>query len=171
MTSKPISLRALEPEDIDFLFQVENQLEWFPLTAQKVPLSRFVLEQYLTQAHLSIEEAKQFRFGIDHQQLGLIGLMDLYDFDAHHRRAGVGIVIAQEYQHNGFALKSLEAVERYVREVLSLHQIYAEVLELNIPALQLFEKAGYQSTGQFKNWWFSKGEFHHMQLFQKIIHD
>ena len=171
MTSNPISLRALEPEDIDFLFEVENQLEWFPLTAQKVPLSRFVLEQYLTQAHLPIEEAKQFRFGIDHQQLGLIGLMDLYDFDAHHRRAGVGIVIAKEYQHNGFALKSLEAVERYVREVLSLHQIYAEVLELNIPALQLFEKAGYQSTGQFKEWWFSKGEFHHLQLFQKIIHD
>ena len=112
MTSNPISLRALEPEDIDFLFEVENQLEWFPLTAQKVPLSRFVLEQYLTQAHLPIEEAKQFRFGIDHQQLGLIGLMDLYDFDAHHRRAGVGIVIAKEYQHNGFALKSLEAVER-----------------------------------------------------------
>jgi len=171
MTYQNIRLRALEPQDLDFLFQIENQVEWLSLTSQRVPLSRFVLEQYLAGAHLPLEQVKQYRFGAEHQTQGLVGFIDLYDFDAHHRRAGDGIVIAPEFQKNGYALGSLKALETYIQEVLNLHQIYAEVLTQNAQAQQLFQKAGFRSSAIFKDWWFAEGQFHDMQVYQKIIHD
>ncbi|MGC6480410.1 MAG: GNAT family N-acetyltransferase [Flavobacteriaceae bacterium] len=171
MTRGSVHLRALEPEDIDFLFAVENQAKWLSLTAHKVPLSRFVLEQYLAEAQLPLEQTKQFRFGVDHSKNGLVGLIDLYDFDPHHRRAAVAIVTAEQFQGHGYALQSLQALETYVRDVLNIHQLYAEVLEDNVAAKQLFEKYHYQPTATFKDWWFAQGKFHNIQLYQKFIHD
>ncbi|HCC29063.1 MAG TPA: GNAT family N-acetyltransferase, partial [Marinilabiliales bacterium] len=54
-------LRALEPEDLDFLYACENNTQIWQVSHTLVPYSRYVLKQYLANAHLDIYTAKQLR--------------------------------------------------------------------------------------------------------------
>ena len=61
LQGKHISLRALEPEDLEFLFQIENNESFWEVSHTQTPFSKFLLKQYLENAHLDIYEAKQLR--------------------------------------------------------------------------------------------------------------
>ena len=42
-----MTLRALEPQDLDLLYTIENQQEMWDVCDTNVPYSRFDLDQYL----------------------------------------------------------------------------------------------------------------------------
>ena len=96
-----VYLRALEPEDLDFVHQIENDESIWEISSTQTPYSRFLIRQYLEQAQQDIYQAKQLRLAIC--ALGTedaIGLIDLFDFDPLHRRAGVGILIQKTIHHD-----------------------------------------------------------------------
>ena len=163
-----IRLRALEPEDLPFLEQVENNPEFWEISHTLSPFSRYTLTQYLEAAGKDIYESKQLRFAIDIQGK-LIGFIDLFDYDPMHRRAGVGIVIAdKQYRGKGLAHEALELLCTYSFEHLGLHQLYANILEDNQQSQFLFEKLGFVRAGLKKEWVFYKGNFKNELLYQKI---
>ena len=47
LTGEQIVLRALEPEDLDFLYQLENDSSIWEVSNTTTPYSRFILKQYL----------------------------------------------------------------------------------------------------------------------------
>ena len=59
-----IHLRALEPEDLDFLYEIENNESIWEVSNTQTPYSKWVLKQYLENAHQDIYEAKQLRLVI-----------------------------------------------------------------------------------------------------------
>ena len=59
-----IFLRALEPEDLDFVYEIENDENIWELSHTQTPYSRFLIKQYLEEAHKDIYEAKQLRLVI-----------------------------------------------------------------------------------------------------------
>ena len=83
LESSNIKLRALEPEDLDFLLQTENNTSLWEVSNTIIPFSRYILTQYLANAHQDVFEAKQLRLIIEHQQKP-IGMIDLFDFDPQH---------------------------------------------------------------------------------------
>ena len=92
-----IFLRALEPEDIEAVYRIENDEHLWHLSDTLLPFSKFAIKQYLANAQQDIYEAKQLRLAICSQETSkLIGLIDIFDFDAYNKRAGIGIVIAQD---------------------------------------------------------------------------
>lgn len=93
LKGKQLFLRALEPEDIDFLYKLENDETIWQVSETQTPYSRYVLKQYLKNSYKDIYEVKQLRLAIVSHTHGLVGLIDLYDFDPKHKRAGVGIVV------------------------------------------------------------------------------
>ena len=112
----------------------------------QTPYSRFLIKQYLENAHQDIYEAKQLRLAIclnDTQKA--IGLIDLFDFDPKNSRAGVGLVIADLASRNkGIGSEALELVINYSFQQLQLHQLYANIGSYNEISLQLFTKFGFQ---------------------------
>ncbi|PQJ23517.1 GNAT family N-acetyltransferase, partial [Tenacibaculum sp. SG-28] len=56
-----IRLRALEPEDLEFLFQIENNETFWEVSHTLIPFSKYILKQYIANAHQDIYEAKQLR--------------------------------------------------------------------------------------------------------------
>ena len=89
-----IYLRALEPNDLDFVYAMENDQSIWEVSNTHTPYSRFLVKQYLKNAHQDIYEAKQLRLAIcQDQDFPALGLIDLFDFDPKNNRAGVGIVI------------------------------------------------------------------------------
>lgn len=164
-----ILLRALEPEDLDFLYQIENNENFWEISHTQTPFSKFILKQYLENAHLDIYEAKQLRLLIQENKTNKqIGMIDLFDFNPQHKRAGIGILIHPDYQGKGFANEALALVINYSFSYLNLHQLYANITSENRKSIGLFEKNNFNKIGVKKDWLFSEGKFKDELLFQLI---
>ena len=95
-----IYLRALEPEDLNFVYEVENDTSFWELSDTQAPYSRFLIKQYLENAKQDIFEAKQLRLAICTNDNNTVGLIDVFDFNFKNRRAGIGILIKDHLKRN-----------------------------------------------------------------------
>jgi len=165
-----IRLRALEPRDLDFLYEIENDRDLWHLSHTQQPFSKDLLRQYIAQADKDIYEVKQFRFGIeliDNQKL--IGFIDLFDFDPKNRRAGVGILIHHTYRQQGLGDVALKLLIDYTQNILFLHQLYANISADNLTSIQLFEKNGFRLIGTKKEWNFDGKTYTDELMYQLIF--
>jgi len=154
LSGSRIRLRAIEPGDEEILFKWENNQKFWQVSNTLTPFSRHILKQYLDQAHLDIFQAKQLRLVIEAiEQDKAIGLIDLFDFDPHHQRAGVGILIGETSEWGkGYASEALRILLKYVFTVLLLNQVYCSIDESNTASLNLFKSAGFRITGIKEKW-------------------
>ncbi len=146
-----VRLRAIEPEDLEMMYDVENDESMWNVGVTNVPYSRHILLEYITQTTGDIYTDKQLRLMIEMGQQ-VVGMVDLISFDPRHRRAEVGIVIARPYRHRGYATQALNLLIGYARKVLHLHQLYAYIPTDNHYSLQLFRSAGFRQTAVLKDW-------------------
>jgi len=170
LENNTISLRAPEPEDLDLLYIWENEPATWQVSGTLVPFSRFILKQYLEHAGNDIYEVKQLRLMIqlkkNHRPLGAV---DLFDFDPHNRRAGIGILIAEPSdRRQGYAREALETVITYCFDVLHLHQVYCNIAAGNSASIKLFKEAGFVECGRKKEWLISGSTYEDELLFQKL---
>ncbi len=169
LKGKKIKLRALEISDLDFLYQLENNTDIWEISGTLVPYSRRVLQDYLKNAHRDIYEVKQLRLAICDVQDSLVGLIDLFDFDPKNRRAGLGIVIANEEDRNkGYGSEAISILCDYAFKILDLRQIYANVGEENKSSIKLFKKLGFELGGIKKDWILFQGRYKNEYFFQRI---
>jgi len=164
-----ITLRALEPEDLEFVYKLENDERVWEVSNTQTPYSKFLIKQYLENAHLDIYEAKQLRLVICTKKKEVVGLIDLYDFNPAFRRAGIGILILDKQQRGkGFGKEALELVMKYGKTHLHLHQLYASINEDNKISQDLFVKTDFKFIGQRKDWTIVNGKFKNENLYQHI---
>lgn len=150
-----ITLRAVEPEDLEFLYSCENNTKIWRYGSTTAPYSRFALKQYIADAQNDIYTNKQLRLIICTRlnPQKAIGAVDLFDFDPFHQRASVGIVIdGQENQRHGYAEQSLQLIAEYCFTFLNLHQLHCAIAANNEPSIRLFGKLGFIQCGQRIDW-------------------
>ena len=170
LENNTISLRAPEPEDLDLLYIWENEPSIWQVSGTLSPFSRFILKQYLEHAGKDIYEVKQLRLMIqlknNHRPVGAV---DLFEFDPHHRRVGIGILIAEPSdRRQGYAREALETMITYCFEVLHLHQVFCNISAENSASIKLFKEAGFKECGRKKDWLFDGNSYQDELLFQKI---
>ncbi|MDB5263855.1 MAG: family N-acetyltransferase [Adhaeribacter sp.] len=169
LKSDLLYLRALEKSDLEFLYQLENNTTIWQVSNTVTPFSKEVLQLYLDQASADIYTVKQLRLIIcttGHQRIGVI---DLYDFDPFHGRAGVGIVIQEKFRQMQFASGALTLFLNYCQHILLLHQVYCTIADTNLPSLKLFRQAGFASVGTRKQWLKTASGWEDVQELQKIF--
>jgi diamine N-acetyltransferase len=165
-----ITLRPLEPTDIELLFQWENNLEIWEVSNTKTPYSKHILAQYLIESAKDIYETKQLRLVIQNEKMEAVGAVDLFDFEPYHQRAGVGILIHNKTDRNkGYAADALQALSNYALEILGLKQLYANITEDNTNSIHLFEKSGFEKSGTKKAWIKTVSGWKDEILLQKIL--
>jgi diamine N-acetyltransferase len=165
-----IFLRALEPEDLEFVHSIENDEAMWNVSNTQTPYSKFLIRQYLENAHQDIYEAKQLRLAICKNNCQeAIGLIDLFDYDPRNNRAGIGIVIQNTNERSkGYGAESLELLINYSFNQLNLHQLYANIGLENETSLKLFTTFGFQKCGVKKDWNFIENSYHDEAVFQLI---
>lgn len=165
-----INLRAPEPEDLEILYEWENNSSNWVISNTITPFSRFTLKRYLEDSHKPIFETGQLRLMIDHSPGKVtIGTIDIFDYDAFHSRAGLGILIAkEEYRRKGYASEALKCVIGYCFNTLQLHQLYCSILEDNCGSMDLFTKHGFNRIGIKKDWVKTKDGYLDEFMFQLI---
>ncbi len=149
-----IKLRPLEPEDIDLLYQWENDSTIWQVSNTLVPFSRYVLKQYIESSHQSIFETAQLKLIIEPKaDKKAVGAIDLFDFDVFHQRAGVGILIHHPSNRGkGYASEALQLMIEYSFNYLKLNQLYCNIDTTNAASLKLFQNAGFEINGTKKQW-------------------
>ena len=165
-----INLRIIKLEDLAFLYTIENDESLWELSQVQTPFSKDVLQTYLETAHNDIKILKQLRLVITSKTNEPIGFIDLFDFDAHNKHAGISIVLTEPHRGKGYGKDALSLLMDYSFKDLGLYQLYSNVLEDNIASIRLFESVGFQKVGLKKKWRFYKGRYKNEYLFQFINH-
>lgn len=165
-----ISLRPLEPSDIELLYLWENNLEIWEVSNTKAPFSKHILAQYILESAKDIYETKQLRLIIQNEKMEAVGAVDLFDFEPYHLRAGVGILIHNKTDRNkGYASNALQALSNYAFEIIGLKQLYANISTDNINSIKLFENSGFQEVGVKVDWIRSTTGWKNEIMLQKIF--
>ncbi len=150
-----IILRAVEPTDADFMYEVENDTACWRYGDTIAPLSRHILRDYALNYNADPFSAHQLRLIIvgetqfEGQQLGII---DLYDIDMIHRRAFVGVYILPSFRNLGIATEALQDIASYAFRVLNLRMLAAKVESSNSVSLALFKQNGFKEVAIVPEW-------------------
>ena len=162
-------LRALEPEDLDAMYGWENDTDSWRVSGTVAPFSRHVLSRLIDEQQFDIYATRQMRLVIETPDGSAVGAVDMFEFDPQNLRAGVGIIVAPPYRKQGYAQDALQTLERYVRDVLRMHQLWCSVSADNEASLVLFRKAGYTECGRRKEWILTPNGAMDEVLMQKIL--
>ena len=149
-----IYIRALEPEDLELIYTIENDENIWEVSQTQTPYSRYLIKQYLENSHKDIYEVKQLRLVVTSYDGKDVGLIDLFDFDPKNKKIGLGILILDEERGKHLGTEALALVLDFTFKNLNVHQIYANVLDDNRASIKLFEKFGFVATGIKKDWIF-----------------
>jgi len=169
LKGETLYLRALEPEDLEFIHAIENDERVWEISNTQTPYSKFLIKQYLEEAHRDIYDVKQLRLVISNYKNQAIGLIDLFDFDFKNGRAGIGVLIKDEAQRSqGAGKEALALLVNYSFTHLDLHQLYCNISEENTVSLNLFKNQGFKEVGLKKDWNYVNGSYKNEYLFQLI---
>ena len=164
-----VLVRAVEPEDLELLYKIENDFNLWDVGVTNVPYSKFMLHEYMSSITGDIYTDKQVRLMIENEDGKVVGIADIVDFNPSHRRAEIGIVIMKEYRKQGYASATLKYLKKYASHILHLKQIYAIVPNSNEYSVCLFKKSGFESDAVLKNWLFDGEKYLDATLMQYFL--
>ena len=164
-----VRLRAIEPEDLDLLYRIENDIKLWNIGATNVPYSRYTLHDYIANASGDIYTDRQVRMMIENAEGNIVGIVDIVNFDPSNRRAELGLVIEEPFRQMGYAQSVMTEVANYAVSVLHLHQLYAFCDVRNEASLELFRKMGYQASMTITDWLYDGREYHNAILMQLVF--
>ena len=96
-------------------------------------------------------------------------MIDLFDFDFKHRRAGVGVLVKEPNERfKGYGREALKLLIDYSFTHLDLNQLYCNISEENDASIKLFSNQGFKKIGLKKDWNFVNGSYKNEYLFQLI---
>lgn len=168
LLGKTVGLRSLQKSDIDWLYTVENDSEWWHLSQTTLPHTHQSLEQLIADAAFGLYANKQHRFVVvrlDNNEP--IGFWDVFDYDPLAQRAGLGVqIFGNNNMRKGFAADAFGALKKHLFLNLRLNQVYVQVHTNNQNALELFKKLGFEIAGLLKQWTYWNGDYQDVYILQ-----
>ena len=162
-----IKLRKIEPSDLPFLYQWENDATMWADSDTHNPLSRHDLHQYIENTTGDIYRDGQLRLIIEEQPSSsldssshspntsvpcVLGCIDLFDFDARNRKAAIGMYIAPETRGKGVGKQAVQLLLEYAFQFLHLRMLYAIISVNNASCLHIYEQSGFTPSSRLINW-------------------
>ena len=164
-----VKLRALEPEDLEILYTIENNPSEWNVGATNVPYSRYVLRDYIANTTSDIYADRQLRLMVTNDSGDTVGIVDLVNFEPRHLRAEIGIVILDRYRRHGYGEAALQELITYARSILHLHQLYAIVPVSNTSCIRLFDKLEFKDSHCLRKWLFGDHGFEDAVMFCRML--
>ncbi|MDO4460864.1 MAG: GNAT family N-acetyltransferase [Bacteroidia bacterium] len=148
-------IRAMEPSDVDVLFQWENNpSNWMDGSGNCRPMSRSDIQRFVDNSTLDIYQERQMRLVIADAQSGsAVGCIDIFDFDPFSLHAYIGILVDEKHRNKGYAYYAVKWLIRYSFDVLGIKSLCATMLSTNTHSIRLFEKCGFEYIGKRRQWY------------------
>ena len=169
LTGPRLKLRAVEPEDLDVFYSMENDPEIWTVTDFNVPYSKYAIKRYIANCQNDLYADRQLRLMLEHREEGcVVGTIDLTEFSPLHAHGEVGISVKKEFQGKGYAKEALELLCEYAFGFLHMKQLIACVRADNLISISLFTSCGFVKCGLLKEWWRSGNDFTDVLLMQRL---
>lgn len=178
-------LRAVEPEDVDFMHEVENDVDAWIYSDNVAPLSREQLTAYAMTYTADPSIDGQLRLILEkrthqitdstseifekHQGTAPcepVGIVDLYDINPRHGHGFIGIYIKSSARGIGAGKEGVRQIARMAHRFLNLDVICAKVVDINEASLRFFNSCGFTLCGVVPAWLKIDGKRHDLHLFE-----
>ena len=146
-----LRLRKIEPTDLPYLYQWENDARMWADSDTHNPLSQADLREYIASSSGDIYRDGQLRLMIDEDGTSM-GCIDLFDFDPRNRKAAIGMYIAPHARGKGIGTQSVRLLEDYAFGFLKLRMLYAIIATKNVACSTIYEKEGYKPSSILHAW-------------------
>ena len=159
-----VTLRPLEPRDVDSLYSFRNDWEVIQyLGGFSAGYSRKNLQEWVTAHRNRADEVLWTIAGAgDDKSIGHVGL---YKIDNRVRKAEFAIVIGDKNSWGkGLGRKVTQAVVDWGFEQLNLHKVSLSVLAFNKRAIELYRSMGFRKEGALRDEQFRTGRYHDLVL-------
>lgn len=167
-----VFLRPMEPEDLEYIYAMENDPAHWVVSNFTVPYSRYAIKKYLEDSQCDIYTDKQLRMMIVLEQTKeVVGIVDITDFAPLHSRAEVGIVIEKKHRSAGYATTALKLICEYAFSFLHIKQLSAHIATDNDACVRLFTSCGFERCGLLKKWVRVGSIYKDVVLMQRINND
>ena len=164
-----VILRAMEPEDLDMMYAIENDHDTWSVTDVNTPYSRFVLHEFIANPTGDIYTDKQVRLIVTNKSGEFIGMIDLFNFNPQHKRAEIGIIIKKEYREQGYGKAALLELINYAQRIIHIHQLYVYMSVDNTSCVKLFDDTGFERDAELKDWLFDGDKYHNVYLMHFFV--
>ncbi len=165
-----ISLRAMEPADIDVLYRWENDTRFWDVTDSTAPFSMHLLREYVADYNADIYAQRQLRLIIERVDTRQpVGIADLLHFDPLNNRAELGLLIGPDFQRQGYGERAVKLLMSYACNHIGLRQIYVYIRQDHDHCLLMFEKLGFSRCGLLKKWVKRGKDYYDVALMQYIF--
>ena len=165
----PVHLRAIEPEDLDLLYRIENDRSLWNVGTSNVPYSRYTLHDYIANASDDIYVDRQVRMMVENEAGTIVGIVDIVNFDPSNLRAEVGLIILNDYRRQGYGSSVLSVIADYAVSVLHLHQLFAFIDLSNEASVRLFKSMHFQTSAVIQDWLYDGREYRDAMLVQRVF--
>ncbi len=160
MMSGKVELRVLEKDDLEFIYQLNNNPEimlfWF-----EEPYKSMTYLEKMYEKSIENKDVRQFIIKKGDEKIGYVGI---YSIDPIHRKAEFGIMIDPKHQGYGYASTATRLAIDYAFATLNLHKLYLIVDCINEKAIHVYEKMGFKVEGVLKEEYFVNGKFHDVSM-------
>lgn len=169
LMNERICLRAMEPEDLEIMYEMENDPSMWDVSNFTVPYSKYVLRQYIANSQCDMFADKQLRLMIVRRNDNrILGTIDITDFVPLHSRGEVGIAVHKDCRGQGYATDALRLLCDYAFDFLCLTQLYSHVATDNEACVKLFASCGFVQCGVLKKWLQVESRYKDVIVFQRL---
>ena len=153
-----VTLRAIEREDLELMREMLNDPEIESLdVGWAFPVSKYQQEQWYEK---SINDKNNFRFIIETEMDGAIGIATLINIDWKNRRAEHGIKLAnREKRTKGIGMDVVMAIMKYAFDELQLNRLDGSWFDDNTASKKLYQKCGWKVEGRIRSCVYKNGKY------------
>ena len=162
-----VQLRHPEEADVSIILRWENDVANWLVSDTIKPYSEEEITSFVKAGQDFFRDG-QMRWMMETKQGQVVGCIDIFDFDQKNRRAGVGVLIDEEFRGRGYGLEAIKLAIDSSFTDFELHSLYAEVLEGNMASRTLFERSGFELIGVKKDWHWDGARYHNQMFYQMI---
>ena len=146
-----LRLRKIEPTDLPYLYQWENDARMWADSDTHNPLSQADLREYIASTTGDIYRDGQLRLMIEAEGVTM-GCIDLFDFDARNRKAAIGMYIAPDARGKGVGKQAVHMLLDYAFDFLHLRMVYAIISVNYVGCTYLFALMGFVLSFPLRDW-------------------
>jgi len=164
--TKRLLLRALAPEDIDFVFQHFSNPAVHRYLLDEPPVRDYAQAEEIIQFYATPKEKSYNRWVIVRKSDGeAMGTCGYHRWEKRFFRAEIGYDLSPSFWGQGYMTEALRAVISSGFEQMKLNRIEALVYTENDRSIRLLQNLGFVQEGLLRDYFYLNGEFYAHYVF------
>lgn len=158
-----VTLRAMELSDCSMVCQMFNDPEMENLVAGwAFPISEYAQKKWLENHY---GDQTNFRFVIETEEDGPVGIATLMDIDWKNRKADHGMKLAnRKHRSKGIGTDTVMAIMRYAFDELGLNRLEGSWFADNVASRGMYMKCGWVEEGIRREYIYKGGKYRDLVL-------